>query len=61
MEIALIILGSLFGLLFFYMIIERAVRDGINNSAIGQYLDERHGIKEPQGDEDLYDDTSKGE
>ncbi|MCA0149885.1 MULTISPECIES: hypothetical protein [Rossellomorea] len=61
MEIPLIILGALFGILFFYMIIERAVRDGINNSVIGQYLDKKHGIKEPQGDEDLYDDTFKGE
>ncbi|MCR8849358.1 hypothetical protein NQ095_13130 [Rossellomorea sp. SC111] len=61
MEIPWIILGGVLGLSFFYMIIERAVRDGINNSIIGRYLEEKHEVKEPQGDEDLYDDTYKGE
>ncbi|MFI8577662.1 hypothetical protein ACIGEL_18280 [Rossellomorea aquimaris] len=56
MDIPFIILGALFSLLIFYLIIERAVRDGINNSSIGQFLEEKHGIKEPQGDEDLCDD-----
>ncbi|MGF3104418.1 hypothetical protein [Rossellomorea sp. DUT-2] len=56
MEIPFIILGALVSLLIFYMIIERAVRDGINNSSIGRYLEEKHGMKEPQGDEDLFDD-----
>jgi hypothetical protein len=60
MEIPLIILGALIGLSLFYMIIERAVRDGINNSVIGRYLYEKHGVKERQGDEDLFDDTFKG-
>ncbi|MGE6753508.1 hypothetical protein ACQKFO_08645 [Rossellomorea sp. NPDC071047] len=56
MEIPFMILGALVTLLIFYLVIERAVRDGINNSSIGQFLEEKHGIKEPQGDEDLYDE-----
>ncbi|MCA1060155.1 hypothetical protein LCL96_14550 [Rossellomorea aquimaris] len=48
-------------LFIFYIIVERAVRDGINNSVIGRYLEEKHGIKDPQGDENLNDDTFKGE
>ena len=48
-------------LFIFYIIVERAVRDGINNSVIGRFLEEKHAIKEPQGDEDLYDDTIKEE
>ncbi|MGG1631826.1 hypothetical protein [Rossellomorea sp. NRS-1567] len=43
-------------LFIFYIIVERAIRDGINNSVIGRYLEEKHGIKEPQGDEDLFDE-----
>ncbi|MGM0751882.1 MAG: hypothetical protein ACQET6_08105 [Bacillota bacterium] len=43
-------------LFILYIIIERAIREGINNSIIGRYLEEKHGIKEPQGDEDLFDD-----
>jgi hypothetical protein len=43
-------------LFIFYIIIERAVREGINNSLIGRFLEEKHGIKEPQGDEDLFED-----
>ncbi|WP_044338595.1 hypothetical protein [Rossellomorea aquimaris] len=43
-------------LFILYIIIERAMREGINNSIIGRYLEEKHGIKEPQGDEDLFDD-----
>ncbi|MFI8684547.1 hypothetical protein [Rossellomorea sp. NPDC077527] len=61
MGIPLIILGIILGLSLFYMIIERAVRDGINNSVIGHYFDEKQGIKEPDGDEELIDDTFKGE
>jgi hypothetical protein len=56
MEIPFMILGALISLLIFYLIIERVVRDGINNSSIGQLLEERHGIKEPQEDEDLFDE-----
>ncbi|MGM0828815.1 MAG: hypothetical protein ACQEWF_14660 [Bacillota bacterium] len=56
MEIPFMILGALISLLIFYLIIERAVRDGINNSSIGQFLEEKHGIKEPQEDEDLFDE-----
>jgi hypothetical protein len=56
MEIPFMILGALISLLIFYLIIERAVRDGINNSSIGQFLEEKHGIKEPEEDEDLFDE-----
>lgn len=56
MEIPFMILGALVTLLIFYLVIERAVRDGINNSSIGQFLEEKHGIKEPQGDEDLFEE-----
>lgn len=43
-------------LFIFYIVIERAVREGINNSVIGQFLEKKYGIKEPQGDEDLFED-----
>ncbi|WRP07213.1 hypothetical protein U9J35_03340 [Rossellomorea aquimaris] len=56
MEIPFMILGALVSLLIFYLVIERAVRDGINNSSIGKFLEDKHGIKEPQGDEDLFDE-----
>ncbi|MCA1060273.1 hypothetical protein LCL96_15145 [Rossellomorea aquimaris] len=35
-----------------YSIIWRAVRHGINQSLIGKYLEEKHGMKEIEGDED---------
>lgn len=31
-------------LFIFYILVERAVREGINNSVIGRYLEEKHGI-----------------
>ncbi|MGP4073558.1 hypothetical protein ACTWQB_13495 [Piscibacillus sp. B03] len=34
----------LVGLLFLYLIIEAAVRNGIDGSLIGTYLKEKHGI-----------------
>ncbi|PFG03530.1 hypothetical protein [Bacillus sp. es.034] len=64
MELFIIFISVILLIVFlfiFYIIVERAVREGINNSVIGRYLEEKHGIKEPQGDEDLYDDTFKGE
>ncbi|WP_226672076.1 hypothetical protein [Rossellomorea aquimaris] len=38
-----------------YSIIWRAVRHGINQSLIGKYLEEKHGIKEIEEDEDLFE------
>lgn len=64
MELFIIFISVIILIVFlfiFYIIVERAVREGINNSVIGRYLEEKHGIKEQRGDEDLYDDTFKGE
>lgn len=33
-------------LLVLYIVIEAAVRKGINNSVIGQFLEKKHGFKE---------------
>jgi hypothetical protein len=38
-----------------YSIIWRAVRHGINQSIIGKFLEEKHGIKDIVGDDDLFD------
>ncbi|WP_341357467.1 hypothetical protein [Rossellomorea sp. y25] len=48
--VGLIVIGAAL-----YSIIWRAVRHGINQSLIGKYLEENHGIKEIVGDEDLFD------
>lgn len=48
--VGLIVAGAIL-----YSIIWRAVRHGINKSFIGKYLEEKHGIKEIEGDEDLFD------
>ncbi|MCM3674673.1 hypothetical protein M3699_12440 [Peribacillus simplex] len=34
------------GLFIFYIVIETAVRKGINNSIIGQFLEKKYGVKE---------------
>ncbi|WP_026675246.1 hypothetical protein [Alkalihalobacterium bogoriense] len=34
------------GLIILYIVIETAVRKGINNSIIGQYLEKKYGIKD---------------
>ncbi|WP_335869821.1 hypothetical protein [Bacillus sp. 2205SS5-2] len=46
MEIFLIIIGSSISLYIFYVIIERAVREGINKSNVGRFFEEKYGIKE---------------
>lgn len=35
-------------LIIFYIIIETAVRKGIDSSVIGRYLEKKHGMKEDQ-------------
>ncbi len=45
-EIFLIIIGSSISLYIFYVIIERAVREGINKSNVGRFFEEKYGIKE---------------
>ncbi|UOE95225.1 DUF6019 family protein [Alkalihalobacillus sp. LMS39] len=34
------------GLIILYIIIETAVRRGINNSIVGQYLEKKYGVKD---------------
>jgi hypothetical protein len=46
MNLGLSIVFYIIGLLVLSVIIESAVRRGINSSIIGQYLKEKHGIKE---------------
>jgi len=36
----------IFGLFILYIVISTAVRDGINKSVIGQFIDKKYGIKE---------------
>ena len=36
------------GLLFLYLVIEAAIRNGINNSLIGKYLEKKHGLKKDE-------------
>lgn len=44
--IGFVIVGSIVGLLVFYIIIETAVRRGINSSVLGQYLEKEYGLEE---------------
>ncbi|MDX8344508.1 hypothetical protein [Rossellomorea sp. YZS02] len=48
--VGLIVAGAIL-----YSIIWRAVRHGINRSLIGTFFEEKHGMKEIEGDEDLFD------
>lgn len=48
----LLLLGVLITLGVFYGLVWRAVKRGINQSVIGTYLKEKHGIEEIVGDED---------
>jgi hypothetical protein len=41
------------------MVIESAVKNGINRSKIGQFLEEKHGIKENKEPSFLDDDLDK--
>lgn len=45
-EIFGMILTFLIGLFVLYLIIYTAVKDGINKSVIGKYLEQKHGLKE---------------
>lgn len=44
--IGLAIIYYIVGLFILYIIIETAVRRGINSSIIGQYLEKKYGIKD---------------
>lgn len=44
--IGLAIIFYIVGLIILYIIIETAVRRGINSSIIGQYLEKKYGIKD---------------
>ena len=46
MSIVITIVGSIVGLLALYAVIEAAVKNGINSSIIGQYLEKNNGIEE---------------
>ena len=44
--VVLFIVFFMVGLVVFYNVIEIAVRNGINSSIIGQFLEKKYGIKE---------------
>jgi hypothetical protein len=46
------------GIFILYIVIETAVRRGINSSIIGQFLEKKYGIKEEKKSF-LYDDLDK--
>ena len=48
MSIVISIVISIVGLVALYAIIEAAVKSGINSSIIGQFLEEKNGIKEDE-------------
>ncbi|MFD2637828.1 hypothetical protein [Piscibacillus salipiscarius] len=54
----------LVSLFILYLVIQAAVRNGINNSLVGKYLREKHGIKEGEiispFEESLEDEDNKG-
>lgn len=59
MGIILSILYGFVGLFILYIVIETAVRKGINSSIIGQFIENKYGIKEdkkPFLDDDLDND-----
>ena len=45
MSIVITIVGSIVGLLALYAVIEAAVKNGINSSIIGQFLEKKNGIE----------------
>ncbi|MFJ7513133.1 hypothetical protein ACIQW7_27490 [Peribacillus simplex] len=55
MEIIVSVVFSIVGLFILYIVIETAVRKGINSSIIGQFLEKKYGIKEDKKSF-LYDD-----
>ncbi len=48
MDIIFAIIAYLIGLFILYVVIETAVRKGINSSIIGKFLEEKYGIKEEE-------------
>lgn len=46
MEVITPIIFYVIGLFILYIVIETAVRKGINSSIIGRYLEKKYGIKE---------------
>ncbi|WP_353957962.1 hypothetical protein [Peribacillus simplex] len=46
MEVIISIVFSIVGLFILYIVIETAVRKGINSSIIGQFLEKKYGIRE---------------
>lgn len=45
-SIGLFIIFTILALLLLYVVIEIAVKNGINNSILGRYLEEKMGLKE---------------
>ncbi|MGY3316763.1 hypothetical protein ACV242_005259 [Peribacillus simplex] len=59
MEAIISIVFSIVGLFILYIVIETAVRKGINSSIIGQFLEKKYGNKEDEKsflDDDLDND-----
>ncbi|WP_148357810.1 hypothetical protein [Peribacillus simplex] len=46
MEVIIFFVYLIIGLCILYIVIETAVRKGINNSIIGQFLEKKYGVKE---------------
>ncbi|MEY8734512.1 hypothetical protein AB9M92_19970 [Peribacillus frigoritolerans] len=46
MEVIIPIVFYIVGLFILYIVIETAVRKGINSSIIGQFLENKYGVKE---------------
>lgn len=46
MEAIIFFVNITIGLFILYIVIETAVRKGINNSVIGQFLEKKYGVKE---------------
>ncbi|MGN7940089.1 hypothetical protein [Virgibacillus sp. 6R] len=46
MDIIFSIIAYLIGVFILYVVIETAVRKGINSSIIGKFLEDKYGIKE---------------
>ncbi|MFF2501419.1 hypothetical protein [Peribacillus sp. NPDC058075] len=58
-EVIISIVFSIVGLFILYIVIETAVRKGINSSIIGQFFEKKYGIKEDKKsflDDDLDND-----
>lgn len=53
------IIGVILSLLILYYIIEIAVRNAINSSVIGEFLEEKQGTSAKLDDDDLLDEEFK--